>query len=165
MQPTGRNWSERHLGADELIGILYETVPRDAHLDACLYCQGRLKVMSERRATDATWAEREASVSARELAAQRARIYAKLDAAPTSRPAGIKLWLWAGAPLAAAAALLLTVGIPSSKPVASPAVAISVQDTLYTDIYQSLSQETPNGVSAVAGMFETVSLDTGTTKN
>ncbi len=169
MQPMGRNWSERHLGADELIGILYETVPRHAHLDVCLYCQGRLQAMSERRATDADWAEREASVSARELAAQRSRIYAKLDTAPTSRPAGIKLWLWAGAPLAAVAALLLTVGIPTSKPVSEaktePTAAVAVQDTLYTDIYQSLSQETPAGVSAVAGMFETVSFDSGTTKN
>lgn len=158
MQPIGRNWSERHLGADELIAILYETVPRDAHLEACLYCQGRLQAMSERRATDATWAEWEAPVSARELAAQRARIYARLDAAPAARPAGIKLWLWAGAPLAAAAALLLTVGLPGSKPVVvEQPVAVTAQDTLYTDIYQSLSQETPDGVSAVAGMFETVS--------
>ena len=167
MQPIGRNWGERHLGADELIGILYETMPRDGHLDACLYCQGRLQAMAERRETDAGWAEREASVSARELAAQRSRIYAQLDAAPTARPAGIKLWLWAGAPLAAAAALLFTVGIPTSKPVAEqpPVAVVAAQDTLYTDIYQSLSQETPDGVSAVAGMFETVSFDTGTVKN
>jgi len=155
------------LGSEELIGILYETVPRDGHLDACLYCQGRFQAMSERRETDAVWAEREGLVGAREFAAQRARIYARLEAAPTSRPAGIKLWLWAGAPLAAVAALLLTVGIPTSKPVAEPAAAVAVAapDTLYTDIYQSLSQETPAGVSAVAGMFEPVSLQTGTVKD
>jgi len=162
MQTTqsSRNWNERHLSDEELIGILYETAA-DPHVQACLHCRGRLQSLELVRRRHL--AQGATGITDRTLAQQRANIYAQLDSRPHTFGSR---WLWAGAPLAAAAALLVTINVGSLTPVVvdpvapvaaqqAPAVAEAVaNDTLYADIYQTLSQEAPAGVYAVAGMFD-----------
>ena len=166
-QEPNRNQRElSHLSSEELTAILYEVpVPdQDAvrHVDVCAQCQGRLRAMQGLgRGQTGLSAAQQTRLADRALASQRASIYSRMDA---SRPSLGSRWLWTAAPLAAAAALLVTVNLGSlnqapAKPVQSasnaPSAAVELaDDTLYADIYQSLSQVGPTGVHTVAGMFD-----------
>jgi hypothetical protein len=156
---------EQHLTNEALIAALYQTEPAPAHLATCAHCQLRLQTMQARQHADAS---RE-TLSARTLSAQRANIYSRMDGAETSQMFGSR-WLWAGAPLAAAAALLVMVNVGSfqTKPAPEAQVAqveTTQSETLYTDIYQSLSLGAPAGVQTVAGMFDVAERDTAARKN
>ena len=158
MQAVARDWNERHLSEEELIAALYDAGPTEPHLEACLYCRGRLQMMEHTRGNAVT---QEEAVNERFLAGQRASIYSKLG----DKRSPYRYWLWAGAPLAAAAVLVMTVKMQTTEPVLVETQAqVAVEETLYTDIYQTL-QETPAGVYEVAGMFETSAGDTGSAKN
>ena len=156
-----------HLSIDALVASLYEAAPANAHLDACPHCQARLRTMQARRSADASQLTLPAAQLTL-LAAQRTNIYSRLD---NRSPFGSR-WLWAGAPMAAAAALLamVNVGTFQTKPVAPARVEVArvetvESDTLYADIYQTLSQEAPSGVYTVAGMFDVAQQESTATKN
>jgi anti-sigma-K factor RskA len=155
-----------HLSSDALVALLYEAAPApasaNAHLACCPHCQARLRTMETRRSADAG----QLTLAPSKLAAQRANIYSRLD---NRSPFGSR-WLWAGAPMAAAAALLVMVNVGTfqTEP-AAPAQVANAQavesDTLYADIYQTLSQEAPSGVYTVAGMFDVAQQESAATKN
>ena len=151
-----------HLTAGDLMAVMYETAELagqahpsagQAHVDSCAYCRQRMESMRMRRQDGAS-----PPMSPAMLARQRSAIYARLDSRPVSHR-----WVWASVPLAAAAAVLLMVNPPwnadesADEAVQNQQITVQkagVEDTLYSDIYQSLSVAAPSSISATAGVFE-----------
>ena len=139
-----------HLSNDVLLDAMYGVAGEDAaeHLRACPACAERLSEWRQRRAG----AEESAGIPDEFLAAQRRKIYQRLEQPPR------KHWWWAPA-LGAACALALGIfvyqPVNHSAPRAQPVVNSEASDAqLFSDVYSLEQTLEPSATAAARALFE-----------
>lgn len=139
-----------HLSIDVLMdayyGVCDNMASARAHLAGCESCSERWNNLARKRLSSAEPID----VSADFLAAQRRRIYQRLEQpAPTLR----RLWV----PTAAAAALL-TAAVFAFRPAPEaprPEVRAEINDTqLFTDVYSLEQSYAPSAAAPIQALFE-----------
>jgi anti-sigma factor RsiW len=139
-----------HLSEDVLLDAIYGIADAEsqAHVQACSECAARLSDWRERAC-----ARMEASeISEEFLAAQRRKIYARIETQPL--PMWRRLWWWAPT-LAAAAALVAGVFVFETHRASSPASKPQISDAqLFNDIYSLERSPEPSATAPLRGLFE-----------
>jgi hypothetical protein len=138
-----------HLKMDELVDRLYGVVAdgdvsRDEHLKSCVDCQSRWNEMRRLKAEIAA----PAPVSNDFLAAQRRKIYSRLDEKPRTSLA------WAPA---LAATALLAIGIAVYRPAATPihlAQPDAADTQLFAEVYSMEQSAEPSVAAPIHTLFE-----------
>lgn len=135
---------EKHWSDGDLLDLLYGVRSADAHWESCADCQGRSARMSERRKELAA----EPAMSFEELAAQRRKIYQRMESAE-------RRWWHPRVVSAATAMAMLVVGLAyydthrAPKPVADPDDAV-----LFADIAKLDQNVEPRATAPVRALFE-----------
>lgn len=146
-----------HLSPDQLIDLLYEIAPADAHLNECPECSAKLREMRARQAEFS-------SVSTSEAFYHRQRRQILERMAEPARPAFAptrSVWV------PAAVAALLVVGMVVSRPkprVAAPRVAETVAQVTevsadsieagwFEDTYTEMQGSEPRALSPMRNLF------------
>jgi hypothetical protein len=133
-----------HLSDDQLLDRLYG-IATDSHLQDCVPCAERFRQLERRRAE----LVEPTAVSAEFLAAQRRKIYSRLDEKPRM---GLR---WAPA---LAAAFVLAVGLLVYRSPATAPVPASKADTgdaqLFSEVYSMEQSTEPRGAAPIHALFE-----------
>ncbi len=141
--------SDAHWNDDDLINRLYGVGPADDHVERCADCGRRWSEMLARRGKILE----APAVPEALLSAQRRAILGRMRA-PEERRA------WRMVPSFAAAALLVVaIGINTPAPKPVPAIAssdaqFSNDAQFFNDIFSSISGAAPRAVAPVEGLFE-----------
>ena len=139
-----------HLTEDVLLDAIYGIAgdgPR-AHADACPECAGRLREMRQRARAGVDGLNAASAISDEFLAAQRRKIYQRID-----RPSS-KLWWWAPG-LAMASALVVGVLVYQPHRAPKPASHSEISDTqLFSDVYSIERTPEPGATAPVHALFE-----------
>ena len=131
----------RHWTDDQLLDRMYGLTDGDEHLASCLECASRWRALEARRALIAT----EAEVPSSELAAQRNRIYRRLERSPRNS------MKWVPA-VAAAAVVIAGVFFYNPRPPAPRADPGDAQ--LFTDLYSMEQAAEPRAAAPIRALFE-----------
>jgi anti-sigma factor RsiW len=133
----------KHLSTDEFIDALYGVGQRDAHVDACPECSGRLRQLRAMRADTA----RSTETSADFLAAQRRNIYARMGEQPASK--------WSSwAPALAAAVVVIAAGVFSLRPQTAVVHQEIDQAQLFSDVYSMQQSMEPIAAQPIDAIFD-----------
>jgi hypothetical protein len=137
-----------HLSSDALLDMLYGLGDNEPHLRECAICAGRVSELRRRRESLAGAAQVTTEVSSDFLAAQRRKIYARLE-----RPEPKRL-RWAPA---LAMACLMAVGMlvyhPATPP--TPQQHGDVSDSqLFSDAYTMDQSPEPSAAAPIHALFE-----------
>jgi predicted anti-sigma-YlaC factor YlaD len=139
-----------HWKTDDFLDRLYGldqvgVSDRDAHLESCADCRNRWSEMRRKK----TVLSKAAPVSSDFLAAQRRKIYSRLDEQPRTRMA------WAPA---LAAAALLAIGIAVYRPAATPASQhLDAADAqLFAEVYSMEQSVEPSVATPIHTLFEEI---------
>lgn len=133
-----------HLSDDQLLDRLYGVAQEDAHLAACGECRARLNELGEKRAAMVS----QEPMSTEFLAAQRRRIYARLEKQPQAQ------WKWVPA---LAAAAMLAIAVFAYRPVAAPPPALHTDTAdaqLFSDVYSMEQSTEPLAAAPIHALFE-----------
>lgn len=146
--------SSTHLSEEEVLSSLYGLVPPGGHLANCPECQARAAALQNAcSAVEREYATADA-VSADFLAAQRRRIYARLDSRPAS------LWNIGVRRRASTAAALLVIGgglafLTERHPVQVAQESPKVSDEqLAQEIGQFAAESEPEPAEPLRALFE-----------
>jgi hypothetical protein len=132
-----------HLNDDQLIERLYG-VAEHPHLDGCVPCSARFKELELRRAE----LVHPTTVSSEFLAAQRRKIYSRLEEKPH---AGLK---WAPA-LAAACAIAIGLFVYRPTPTTVPVTKSDSGDAqLFSEVYSMEQSTEPRAAAPIHALFE-----------
>jgi hypothetical protein len=145
-----------HLTEDVLLDAIYGIASDgpQAHADACPECAGRLRELRRRASAGVDRLNAAGAISDEFLAAQRRKIYQRID-----RPSR-KLWWWAPG-LAMASALVVGVLVyqphrvyqPQRSP--TPASHSEISDAqLFSDVYSMERTPEPSATAPVHALFE-----------
>jgi hypothetical protein len=139
-----------HLTEDVLLDAIYGIAGdgTQEHADACPECAGRLREMRQRASAGVAGLNAASAFSDEFLAAQRRKIYQRID-----RPSS-KLWWWAPG-LAMASALV--VGVLVYQPHRAPKAAShsEISDAqLFSDVYSMERTPEPSATAPVHALFE-----------
>ncbi len=149
----------RHWTDEQVIAHLYGVGPEDGHLSSCEHCRQRVSDMQARRTSVQERSGTDMGVSLDFLAAQRRRIYAKLD-----QP--VRWWqVFQSRGWAPAAAMLCVMGagliaIEQTHPLGigqhgQPAVKANVSDAqLAAEVSQFADDSEPNSTAPLQALFE-----------
>lgn len=144
----------RHLTNDELLDRVYDLAemqgPSNGHLRECLECAARFHEF-ERRWAETASSPASSEVSSEFLAAQRRRIYARLE--EPSRVDARWAPALAAAFLLALGALLYQPGYRAPVPVPSPPELTDEQ--LFSDVYSMVQSAEPRAAAPIHALFET----------
>lgn len=139
--------AHEHLSDDALLDALYGLTGNEPHLRECSICTQRLSEFRRKRASLAA-ADRSADVSSDFLAAQRCKIYARLE-----QP-GRKRLRWAPA---LAMACVVAVGVVMYHPATPPAPQQhgDMSDSqLFSDAYSMDQSLEPSAAAPIHALFE-----------
>jgi len=136
--------SNRHWTEDDLLNHLYGVGPDNGHMDFCAECRARLERLQQRRRS----MQAEPEFTVEEMAAQRRRIYGRLDD-PLHRP--LAGWLPA---IATATVLLVAVVLSRPAPEAETKLAAGGDSQFYMEIYQSMGRVEPRAAAPIHGLFD-----------
>jgi hypothetical protein len=133
-----------HLSDDQLLDRLYGIVA-DSHLQDCVQCAERFRELECRRSE----LVEPGAVSSEFLAAQRRKIYSRLDEAPRL---GLR-WV-----PALAAGFVVAIGLLVYRPPSTTPVPASKADTgdaqLFSEVYSMEQSTEPRGAAPIHALFE-----------
>ena len=146
---TREHWTDAQL-LDRLYGSdapapLQNQADHDQHLESCAKCAVRWRELQVRRKMVVNQATADPPVSDQFLAAQRARIYARLEDEPRKR----RIWV----PAAVAAMCVLAVGLFLHRSVTPPPADVA-DAQLFADVYSMEQSVEPQAAVTIHALFE-----------
>jgi len=135
---------DKHWSDEELLEGLYELRSPDTHLEQCRECNQRWQhVLAWRQVM-----LQQPAVSSDLLAAQRRRVYSRMEADPH------RGWSFSLAPaLAALSMVVLGLLLSNPRPVPPPTLASS-DAQFFTEVYSMLESTEPRAVAPIRALFE-----------